>query len=51
MSRAHDADTVPAASAWSTAGWAASRFTQATAPAAAPPVTRVCHFSHDRAHA
>ena len=36
----------PAASASPTAGWAASRRAQPTAPAAAPLVIRVCHRSH-----
>ena len=49
ISRAHDAEISPAASASPTAGWAASRRAQPTAPAAAPLVMRVCHLSHARA--
>ena len=46
ISRAHDAEISPAASASPTAGWAASRRAHPTAPAAAPLVIRVCHRSH-----
>ena len=49
ISRAHDAEISPAASASPTAGCAASRRAHPTAPAAAPFVTRVCHRSHARA--
>ena len=46
ISRAHDADTRPAAKASRTTGCAASRRIHPIAPAAAPSVTRVCHRSH-----
>ena len=39
MCRAHDGETAPSANAVETAGWAARRFIQPTAPAAAPRVT------------
>ncbi len=45
--RAYDADTVPAASASPTTGWAASRCTHAIAPDAALALTRVCQASHE----
>ena len=45
ISRAHDAEISPAASASPTAGCAASRRAHPTAPAAAPLVIRVCHLS------
>ncbi len=48
MCRAHDGEMAPAANAVRTAGWAARRFIQPTAPAAAPLVTWVCHLSHAR---
>jgi hypothetical protein len=44
--RAYDADTVPAAKASPTTGWAASRRIHPIAPDAALPVTRVCQVSH-----
>jgi len=46
---AHDREMSPAANARAITGWAASRFIQATVPAAAPEVTLVCHFSQTRA--
>ncbi len=49
ISRAHDAEMSPAASASPMAGCAARRRAHATAPAAAPRVTRVCQRSHARA--
>ena len=48
MGRAHDGEISPSANAADTAGWAARRFIQPTAPAAAPLVIWVCHFSHAR---
>ena len=48
-SRANDTLTSAAASAALTRGCTASRRIQPMAPAAAPPVTRVCHRSHDLA--
>ena len=41
---AQDAEMAPSASAWPTSRWAARRFIQPTAPAAAPAVTPACHF-------
>ena len=48
MCRAHDGEMTPSANADRTAGWAARRFIQPTAPAAAPVVIWVCHLSHAR---
>ncbi len=48
MCRAHDGEMAPSANAADTAGWAARRFIQPTAPAAAPLVTWVCHLSQAR---
>ena len=49
MARAHDGEMAPSARAVLIAGWAASRRVQPTAPAAAPLVIWVCHFSQARA--
>ncbi len=49
IARAHDAEMAASASAWPTDGCASSRFIHPMAAAAAPPVIRVCHVSHDRA--
>ena len=45
---AHDTDTVPAASAAASSGWAASRRIQPTFTAAARRVAWVCQVSHTR---
>ncbi|HTT55071.1 MAG TPA: hypothetical protein VMH35_27095 [Streptosporangiaceae bacterium] len=46
---AHDGEIAPATNPRSTAGCAARRRIQPTAPAAAPIEIWVCHFSHARA--
>jgi hypothetical protein len=48
MCRAHDSETLAAASASATAGWADSRRIHPIASDAAPPLIWVCHFSQVR---